>query len=109
MDSDTNAALFFVVWALLGIGAAAFFYGNKNAKLKRKIFPVYMIAVATIFIAGGYFIKGTVPLFVFVFVPLIALVNIGMTKFCDACGQTVISHVPFSTPRYCQKCGAKLT
>lgn len=109
MHSDPDFLWFFVFWMVLGIGGAAFFLGSRNAGLKRKALPLYIVAISVIFLGFIYFADGTVPWLVLVFVPLIGLLNIRMTKFCNSCGATIISRNFFSTPRYCQMCGAKLT
>jgi hypothetical protein len=110
MHFNSSISLFVVFWALLGIGGSAFFLGSRDAKLKRKLFPLYITAVSAIFLGFMYFQVGAGSLLpALIFVPLIGFLNVSMTTFCDFCGATLISRVPFSTPRFCQKCGAKLT
>lgn len=106
--SDPNFLLFVVPWIFIVISGAVFFLGSRNARLKRKLFPLYIVAGSIIFLGFIYFADGTVPLLALIIVPLIGLMNIGMIRFCNACGATVNSHIPFSVPRYCPKCGATL-
>jgi hypothetical protein len=50
------------------------------------------------------------PFFLFL-IPAVALMtflNLRNTKFCDACGKTLINQNPFSPPAFCSKCGAAL-
>jgi len=101
--------LFFVIWAILGIGGAIFFYGNRDAALKRKIFPYFLLLIGIAFVGFTFYMQGQVPIFMIVAVVAVLILNFRMTRFCDACGQMVVSRALFVTPKYCQKCGAKLS
>lgn len=93
----------------MGVASAAFFYLNKDAPLKRKLFPPFAIGAGVLFLVivwadlGGNGIFFLVP-----FVGLITFLNIRMTKFCDTCGRTLTRQDPFSPPKFCSKCGASL-
>jgi hypothetical protein len=101
---------FFVLWAVLGVGSALFFWLNRDAALKRKVFPPLMIGAGVIFI-GFIWLTGAPTQFLFIAIPavvLISFLNIRGMKFCDSCGRTIHSQNPFSPAEFCSKCGAKL-
>jgi hypothetical protein len=101
--------VFFVFWALLGIGGAIFFYGNRDAGLKRKLWPYFIAVVGLSFLSFTWYLQGAVPLPFVVLIPAIMFINIKMTRFCDSCGRTVVSRNLFAPAKFCQGCGAELT
>jgi peptidoglycan/LPS O-acetylase OafA/YrhL len=107
MDPEHIFQIFFAVWIFLGIGGVAFFYLNKNVKLKRTLLPICIVSVCIIFVGFIYLMMGSVPFLFLIFIPIIALLNLKMIRFCESCGATLISQNVFSPPKYCQKCGAK--
>jgi hypothetical protein len=100
--------LFFIVWLLLGIGGAIFFYGSRDAALKRRLFPFFIVFTSALFIGFLFYIQGRIPVVLAIAVLAIGFFNLKATRFCDACGQMVISRMPFASPKYCQRCGAEL-
>ena len=100
--------VFFVIWGLLGIGGAVFFYGGENAGLRRKLYPIYIVLISVVFIGFTLYVQGRVPLFLAVIVPAIAFLNLRITRFCNSCGRMVVSRNLFVAPKYCQSCGARL-
>ena len=104
--------IFFGVWIVLGIASAAFFFLNHNAALKRKVFPPFVIFIGVLFLAFVILMGFARDRFFFVvmvpFVALITFLNIRSTRFCDACGKTLVSQNPFSRRKFCSKCGADL-
>jgi hypothetical protein len=110
MNARTNEMfpVFFVVWGLLAVGGAIFFYGGENAALKRKLHPFYIVLISVVFIAFTYYIQGRIPIFMTAMVVVIAVMNLRITRFCSSCGRMVISRNLFVAPKYCQGCGAKL-
>ncbi|MGD9636839.1 MAG: hypothetical protein AB7G28_16450 [Pirellulales bacterium] len=109
---ETIFPIFFGVWLVLGISSAAFFYFNRNATLKRKVFPPFVIFVGVLFLTfAGLMGPAREPFFLVVIIPFVALitfVNIRNTRFCDACGKTLVSQNPFTRPKFCSSCGADL-
>ncbi len=102
-------SFFFPIWAIFVI-SGLFFWFNKNAALKRRLFPYFMIAAALVMVIFVFF-SGIPPQALFIVIPAVALIsflNIRSIKFCDSCGRTINSQNPFSPAEYCQKCGAKL-
>src|SRR5438093_13298734 len=88
---------FFIGWIGLGIAGFFLFYVSKNAAFKRRFFPWYIIIVGLIFAAIPVASGQTAALFMVIpAVALISFMNIRLTKFCDACGRTVVSHAFFS-------------
>jgi len=102
--------IFIGVWILLGAGSAAFFLLNNNAALKRKILPPFAIGVNVLFL--GFIVLMGFPLKALLVMgpvaAVIAVLNIRATKFCDACGKTLMNQNPFSPAKYCSRCGAEL-
>ncbi len=98
-----------VTWVLACALGTLFFIFNKNAKLKRKVWPVVAIGVGIAFIAMGYFmgILSRLPLMV-PMVIIITFFNIRSMKFCDNCGKTISHKALFSKLEYCPKCGSKM-
>ena len=109
-------ACFVGTWIVLGIIAMFVFALGKNAPLKKKWFPRFIILVGILFVSftGTMMVIqsrsfGSLP-FVAVMIPFVALIsylNLRCTKFCDNCGATIIDHNPFSRMRFCLKCGAE--
>jgi len=99
--------VFFGVWVALGI-LSLFFFLNKDAALKRKVWPAFTIATGILFIGFLWAMGASSPLFV-IAVVIITVLNLRAAKFCDACGKTLMMRNPLSPPQYCAKCGAKLT
>ena len=102
--------IFIGVWILLGAGFGAFFLLNNNAALKRTMFPPFVIGVNILFL--GFIALMGFPLKVLLVmgpvVAVIAFLNLRATKFCDACGKTLMNQNPFSPAKYCSRCGAEL-
>ncbi len=110
-DPDHVILTFFIVWAVLGIGGGSFFFFIKNADLKRKLHPAFVISAGILFILFAYLLRLPTIAFVIIIpaVMFITIVNLKVTKFCDECGKTNVSQNPFSIPKYCSKCGAALS
>jgi hypothetical protein len=111
MDAGSQSeqfTVFFILWLALGMGSAAFFFLSKNAALKRRVWPPFIIVTGLIF---GGFVWATsphVPWFFYLAIVAITLLNLRAVRFCDACGKTNQSSNPFSSVKFCSKCGAKL-
>jgi hypothetical protein len=109
--------LFVATWVLLGIIGFIVLYLNRDATVKRKWFPRYIMLTGVLFllfltavsVAGSRSSGGLGILVIAVpMVVLISYLNLKFTKFCDKCGATIIDHNIFSPTRFCSKCGAKL-
>ena len=109
--------LFVATWIVLGIIGFATFFLNRDAALKRKWFPRYIVLVGILFVlfvtaeavAGAK--SSASPGMLVLMVPTVVLIsylNLKFTKFCDECGDTIIEQNWFSPTRFCSKCGAKL-
>lgn len=101
--------VFFGVWVVLGLFSVAFFL-NKNAPLKRKVWPPFIIATGLLFI--GFTLAMGIPRHMLgIIVPAVALItilNLRAVQFCNSCGATIMSQNPFVKAAFCSKCGAKL-
>ncbi|MCU6434368.1 hypothetical protein LPB67_11350 [Undibacterium sp. Jales W-56] len=102
--------VFLVIWALLGGSGAAFFFFNRNAALKRKVLPFFVVLAGLLFL-GFIFYTDASTESLYLAVPMVTLItflNIRTIRFCDACGRTERSQSPFSLPKFCSKCGAAM-
>lgn len=110
-ESESPSAFIFI-WILLGIGSFLFFHFHRNTALKRRVFPVFVIATAVVFGGFIYFAMGRQqPQVLLVAVPalvLISFLNIRQIRFCDSCGKTLYRQPVFSRPQFCPHCGGKL-
>jgi len=101
---------FFVLWVTMGVVFSAFFYLNKDAALKRKVWPIVSIVTGLVFV--GYVLSMGTPAHVLVimipFVALITLINLRVMRFCDECGRTVRTRSAFAPAKFCPHCGAPL-
>lgn len=97
------------IFVVLGLGNA-FFFASKNAHLKRKAWPPFLIATAVVFFGGAWAAGAPAEALLFL-VPLLSVstfLGLRSTRFCDACGKTTMSQTPFSPPTICNKCGSTL-
>src|SRR5947208_13689298 len=80
------------IWGPICIGSAAFFYLNRNAALKRKVYVPFVVVFHGLFLALGWFVFVDAPReFLIVAVPIVVLVtllNIRAGRFCDSCGRS---------------------
>ena len=108
MESATGDWLW-IGWVTIGAIAAIFFYGSKNASLKRRVFPYYLIFLSLFgFVAflGMGFKPDRYLALVTTAMVLILYSNYRQVRFCDRCGRTSVGASPFSAPRECRHCGA---
>ncbi|MEQ2010311.1 MAG: hypothetical protein ABMA26_26290, partial [Limisphaerales bacterium] len=104
-------AIFAVFWVVLAIASFAFFHLHRDTKLKRRVFPFFVVGVGLVFAAFIGFMTQGFSQAVFLFFPVIALItflNIRCTHFCDSCGRTLFRQPVFSRPCFCPHCGAQL-
>jgi predicted neutral ceramidase superfamily lipid hydrolase len=110
-DRQDAFLMFFVSWAALAISSFLFFHFNRNAALKRRVFPWFGIIVGIIL---GCFVAWIFPdrlQFLFIAVPMIIFIsflNIHRTRFCDGRGRTLYQQPVFSPSQCCPRCGAAL-
>lgn len=85
-----------------------FFHFNKNVKLKRRLWPVFVgiYAVGLFAILIGKGINGVPLLIISIIGIYLAKGHIKGTKFCDACGSTLFNH---GANKHCSSCGGTLT
>lgn len=100
---------FIAVWAALGLGTLAFLHFNRNAALKRRVWPLISLGSSVLFLGFAWQMgfKGEMLFVAVPMVVLITLLNIRNTRFCDACGSTLHKQV-ISRDKFCPKCGAAL-
>jgi hypothetical protein len=97
-------------WILVGIAASSFFYFNRNAAIKRRVLPLFVIGMGTFFL-GILAMAGISARDFLIIVPFLLLISyfkLRTIKFCDHCGRTVGPLLFFFPPQRCHKCGAHL-
>jgi len=108
-NPDPIFPIFFGFW-VLGLFAAGFFFLNRNAQLKRKVWPPFVVAAGVLF-AGFVWATGAPAEVLVIVVPVVALIttwNLRAVQFCNNCGATIMSQNPLSRPAFCSKCGTSL-
>jgi uncharacterized membrane protein YeiB len=110
MSDEQKFMIFFCTWIGLALCGFLAFSLNKNAQIKRKYFPIYVVGIGIAFIGFVHWMFPPEPRFLIVYpaIALISFLNIKMTKFCDECGKTNFPRNAFSALKFCQKCGASL-
>ncbi|HEY3393002.1 MAG TPA: hypothetical protein VGK58_09865 [Lacipirellulaceae bacterium] len=100
---------FFVFWVLLGIGGIAFFYGCRDAKLKRRQYPRWgVFAMFCICIFAAWELGPTILIVLVPWCAFTYYVTTHTTEFCDNCGASLINTHWFAKERFCPRCGANL-
>ena len=110
-DNQKAFLLLVACWIPLGIASLLFFFLNRNAALKRKVLPIFATVVGILFGAFVFYMTRGSLFALALIVPMIVLItviNIRTTRFCDACGRTLIRQSLFSRPGFCSQCGAPL-
>ncbi len=99
--------LVFLYGAILSI----FLHVNKNADLKRKVFP-YLLGILGILMFAIIWSDPKTDMsaiYIVVAVSLIMILNYRTINFCTSCGKTVFSRNPVKPQSYCGNCGNKVT
>lgn len=95
---------------VLGVSGFVVFFLSRDVNRKRRLFPGFTVLTGILFVgfvwAMGF--SGGIVLAAIPIVALISWLNIRQTRFCDACGRTVVTMFPGQRPRYCHQCGAAL-
>jgi hypothetical protein len=110
MNPEEIFPIFFGTWVVLGLVSFFIFFIGKNAELKRKLWPPFVIGAGVLFIFFVY-LMGFDGKIMYMMVPaviLITILNLRATKFCDSCGKSIINQNLFVKPEFCSKCGSKL-
>lgn len=109
-NPDQIFPIFFGVWVVLGLFSTGFFFLSKNATLKRKAWPPFVVTTSILF-AGFVWAMGFPAQILLIFLPVLALItflNLRAVQFCNSCGATIMSQNPLVKPAFCSKCGAGL-
>ena len=99
----------FIAWAILSVMGTLYFSWDRDARRKRRLWPVFIIASAAAFLVlcvrSG---AGTAA--ILLLVPSLALIaagNIYKVRFCGNCGATAgLATRGFRRPTECPRCGA---
>ena len=96
-----------VVVSMLAI--SLFFHVSRNAPLKRRLWPIWLLITGFIFTVGGWWLGGPPVAMLFVLVSIASLyLNRRRMHFCDNCGRSVYRTLFEGPIRYCPSCGAAL-
>ena len=105
----------FFFWIVFAAGVSLFFWLNRNAKLKRRIWPVLSVLSGIIFGVICYCLTAGDGAILFIVVPAVVIIsylNTRLTCFCNSCGRTLWARPelrrPLTPPESCRYCGAKL-
>ena len=110
MKPNEIPPVFVALWIALAIAGMWISYGSRNAKLKKRLIPLFVIGSGILF-AIFFLVMTRELLILLVFGPAVALIswmNLRMIRVCDSCGRTVYNPYWFKKGGYCVKCGAKL-
>lgn len=102
------ASVVFVAWVVFAAVGTYLFYIRRDAAFKRRYLPWYL-SVAGSASLGAALVFGVPPLVVLLMVPVVVgfgAVNVALTRFCAACGQTMFGSL--YRPRWCSRCGGRL-
>ena len=110
MSHDDVFQIFMGTWIVLGLATFAIFFLSNDAKLKRKLWPYFVVGGGVLFV-GFMLAMGFRGEALYVMVPaiiVISVLSLRSTKFCDSCGKTIINQNFLVKPKFCVKCGAPL-
>jgi ribosomal protein S27AE len=98
------------VWIGYGVGGFYFMF-SRNLARKRRLLRPYILGSDVLFLAV-LAAMGFPPFMLLVAAPFVAFITFlnlrhGL-RFCEQCGATVWSMVPFMKPQHCSNCGATL-
>jgi hypothetical protein len=101
---------FMVVWVALGLWSSYFFWTCRNARVKRAIYPWFVVLVGVLFCLFTLLLipQAWVLLFAVPAMGLISFQLLWFTRFCDSCGRTIRRSSLFMPLRFCPSCGAPL-
>lgn len=107
----SNFIYFWIMSGVIAIAGFLFIRFNKNARLKRVVFPLMLILTYALVI---YYVWNTFGdefgSIIYVFAAIaagISYLKYRVVVFCDACSAMTNSERTFSRPTECSKCGSK--
>ena len=105
MEKD-DSFYFWLCWMGLGLGSFLFFHFNRNAGLKRLIFPLFLIFANAIFLYVVWLIMKSPGILVAAAAVTIVInfINFRKTRFCNNCGRTVYGGDLIARPKECPHC-----
>ena len=107
---DAVDSPYFIAIILVMMGISSLFWISRNAHLKRRLWPVWLVVSSALLTLFGWLLGGfPAALFMLVASILFGRINLRRIRFCDRCGRTVRSVPLFEPPaQYCPACGAPL-
>jgi len=109
-NPDRVFPIFFGVWVILGAASFYLFYISKDVERKKRLFKPFLAVTGVLFL-GFIWAMGFPPFILAIAAPMTVLImylNSRMIRFCDQCGGTTMQQMPFSPPKHCTHCGARL-
>ena len=106
-----SPAILFSCWGALVLTAAAFEHFNRNAKLKKAIFPYVGVVTGALFLLLGWLIGLRPPGIYYMACAVFAIMmlNFRVIRFCSKCGKTVPGSTPLTPARSCPRCNTVLS
>jgi hypothetical protein len=105
----TIVAASWICWLVIVIAGAIFFDRNRNAPLKRRLWPAWIAASSLSFIAAVCAALGHISVVVVAIALAVGLINLFAQKFCPACGLSQYANNPFRSDNKCTECGGALS
>jgi hypothetical protein len=109
-DANQYVPIFFGVWISLMVLSYLLFYRNLDVRLKRRLWPPFMLLTGAVFGTAVWIIdvSGQARKFMIPAVALITIANIFTVRFCGSCGKIAINKNPLTPARTCTRCNQSL-
>jgi hypothetical protein len=99
-------SLLLIMFILIGAGGIAFFLRNRDARMKRQLWPWWITVTVFVFLlmAWATGVNALVFLALFLVVVAIGVLAASQVRFCASCGRTVMPARPFIPAKFCDGC-----
>jgi len=98
-----------ICWLIIVIAGAIFFDRNRNATLKRRLWPLWIGGSSASFVEAVSSALGHISIATAAIAILVGLLNLFAQKFCNGCGQSQYCNNPFRSSNKCDHCGSPLS
>ena len=112
---EDRFSLFFAFWAVLGVASRFYFAFNRDAGLKRRLWPWFAGLASALLLASLIWIGFPLPapFMLLVFGPVVLLATVLNARgypmvFCDGCGASLYSRTWWKRLPQCPACGRRL-
>jgi hypothetical protein len=96
-------------WLIIVIAGAVFFDRNRNARLKRWLWPVWITGSSLSFVEAVCSALGHISVAIIAIAIAVGLINLLAQKFCPTCGLSQYANNPFRSDNKCTECGSALS